>query len=275
MARFMRTPEARAVCERFAREYELTRAPAMREIERAVFGCDYGGTSWTTRHEAEHVARLLRLGPEIRLLDIGAGSGWPALYFALMTRCDVALVDLPFEGLLIAAERIAADGFARTCWTLAADGAAMPFKNGCFDAISHSDVLCCLEAKPAVLDECRRVLVRDGTMAFSVISIASGLSSAEHARAVEAGPPFKAVSAEYPAMLADAGWRMTQHIELTADYARAVRRKTEEEQARAPTLSELLGLTGFAERMERRHRTIRAIDAGLLRREMFVAVAAD
>ena len=275
MAPAERTPEAQAICERFSREYALARAPAMREIERAVFGCDYGGTSWTTRQEADEVARRLDLKPGLHLLEVGAGSGWPGLYFASTTGCGVTLTDLPFEAMRIAADRIAVDGLARSCWVLASDAAAMPFGDGVFDAISHSDVLCCLEAKSSVLAECRRAIRRGGTMAFSVISIASDLSPRDRARAAAAGPPFKAASSDYPALLTAAGWRMEGCVDLTVQYARAIRRTIAEEQARASALGELLGSSAFAERMERRARTIQAVDAGLLRRELFVAVAAD
>lgn len=270
-----RTPEALAICERFSREYALARAPAMREIERSVFGCDYGGTSWTTRQEADQVAHRLGLRSGVHLLDVGAGSGWPGLYFALTTGCQVTLTDVPFEAMRIAADRIAVDGLARSCRVIASDAAAMPFGDGSFDAISHSDVLCCLEAKRAVLVECRRAIRRGRTMAFSVISIASNLSPRDHARAADAGPPFKVVSSEYPALLTAAGWRMKGRVDLTAQYALAIRQTIAEEQARASALSELLGSSAFAERMERRARTIQAVDAGLLRRELFVAVAAD
>ena len=94
----------------------------MRQIERRVCGCDYGGTSWTTRQEALQAGELLALGPGTRLLEVGAGSGWPGLYLAGTTGCDVALVDLPLEGLRITAERAAADGLAGACWIAVAGG---------------------------------------------------------------------------------------------------------------------------------------------------------
>jgi hypothetical protein len=99
------TPEEQAVIEQFARLYPLGQTAVMRKIERAVCGCEYGGTSWTTRPEAQEIGRLLALDPSLRLLDLGAGSGWPSLYLATMTGCDVVLVDVPLAGLRIAAER--------------------------------------------------------------------------------------------------------------------------------------------------------------------------
>ena len=156
----------RVLREEFAKDYQLAQTQIMREIQRAVWGCDYGATSWTTRAEAEEVARLLELDPGKRLLDVGAGSGWPGLYLVRATGCDLALVDVTLEGLRIAAKRVVADQLTSQCWVALADGAALPFKNSCFDAISHSDVLCCLEAKQSVLKECRRVVRPGGKLVF-------------------------------------------------------------------------------------------------------------
>ena len=81
-------------CQRFATSYEVSSLPAMREVERTVLGCDYGGTSWTTRAQAEQIVEMLDLQPDLHLLDIGAGSGWPGLFLAdsgwqLVKRSDV------------------------------------------------------------------------------------------------------------------------------------------------------------------------------------------
>ena len=97
------SPEERAQRNRFDQLYLQAQAPVLMAIERSVCGCDYGATSWTTRREAERIGALLGLRPGLRLLDLGAGSGWPALYLARTSGCDVTLVDLPFSGLRIAA----------------------------------------------------------------------------------------------------------------------------------------------------------------------------
>ncbi len=61
----------------FARDYEVGRSAAMRDLERSVLGCDYGGTSWTTRREAGRIAELLELRPGVRLLDVGPARDGP------------------------------------------------------------------------------------------------------------------------------------------------------------------------------------------------------
>src|SRR6266481_9546437 len=88
---------------------ELHRSPAMRDLERSVCGCAYGSTSWTTRREAERIAQLLELHPAAKLLDVGAGTGWPGLYLAELTGCDVVVVDLPLGGLRLIKKQGAAD----------------------------------------------------------------------------------------------------------------------------------------------------------------------
>src|SRR6478672_2499241 len=92
---------AGAACD-FARDYEIGQDPLMREIERRVRGSDYGATSWTTREQAEQAAARFALGRGHRLLELGAGSGWPALFLATLSGCEVVLTDLPLSGLRIA-----------------------------------------------------------------------------------------------------------------------------------------------------------------------------
>jgi protein-L-isoaspartate O-methyltransferase len=107
---------------RFAKDAEFARSVAMRDLERSVCGCDYGSTSWTTRREAGRIAYLLELRPAEKLLDVGAGSGWPGLYLAHLAGCDVALVDLPLAPLRTALERATADSLSQRCEVVAADG---------------------------------------------------------------------------------------------------------------------------------------------------------
>ena len=268
-----RIPDGQTPAEHFGEQYRVRRTPVMRELERVVCGCDYGGTSWTTRAEAEQVARLLDLRPGRRLLELGAGSGWPALFLARTTGCTLTLVDVPLEAISIAAERAVAERLDGQCSASVADGAALPFSDNSFDAISHSDVLCCLDAKSAVLKACRRVIRAGGKMVFSVISIAPGLSATDYKRAVEVGPPFIESAMDYPSILQQTGWTITDCIDLTVEYAQTHRRLLHEQEARADELSRVLGAAELSEWMVAKRATTDAIEAGLLRRELFVADA--
>lgn len=132
----------RAMIEEFDRQYRLTQAPARLQVELAVLGSDYGAASNTTLRQAAELIDHLRLGPEVSLLDLGAGSGWPGLYLASLTGCRVVLADQPEAGLLVAQQRAIRDGVADRCRIVRASGECLPFRDRVFDAISHADVLC-------------------------------------------------------------------------------------------------------------------------------------
>jgi cyclopropane fatty-acyl-phospholipid synthase-like methyltransferase len=266
------TSDEQAVIERFSSQYELLQSEVMLGIERSVCGCDYGATSWTTFDEARTVAGLLALTPGKRLLDVGSGSGWPGIFLARETGCDVTLADLPLSGLRIAMKRAAADGVAGTCRAAVADGAALPFRSGCFDAIFHSDVLCCLVRKLDVLRSCRRVVRAGGKMAFSVILITPGLSAADHGRAADCGPPFVATETPYPEMFAQCGWDITDHLDLTGDYRATVGLMLDQLETHADAIGDIFGDAAAAQERDRRRATLAALDRGLLRRQLFVAV---
>jgi len=266
-----RSREEQELSEHFANEYRLAQAPVMLDLEQAVCGCDYGGTSWTTRDEAEQMGRFMDLGEGGRLLEIGAGSGWPAIYLAAKTGCDAVLADIPHEALRIAADRLANEPVDGEIFLSVADGACLPFKAALFDAISHSDVLCCLAPKRDVLTECRRVIRRDGRMAFSVISISPSLSRTDYARAVESGPPFVEAECEYPQLLEQTCWKIIDQIDVSAKYEDTGRRHNREVEARADKMSELLGEAEFEELLAKRLRNIEAVAEGIVRRDLFVA----
>lgn len=273
-----RTDSEQALIERFSRTYgHLTQSETMLEIERAVCGCDYGCTSWTTREEADDIGKILGLGPGVRFLEIGAGSGWPGLYLAKRTGCEAALIDLPLEGLQAARKRAEKDGLADRCRIVQADGAALPFPGGGFggfDAIYHSDVLCCLVEKQAVLEECRRVAVTDAKMVFSVISIAPGLSDADYETAAASGATFIESPMDYAEMLARTGWTVTARSDVTAEYSETFSNMFRFEKANIDEIERVRGAEAAADLMARRERTLKALERDLLRREIFAAVPA-
>jgi len=261
---------AGAACD-FARDYEIAQSPLMREIERRVRGSDYGATSWTTREQAEQTVARLALEPGLRLLDLGAGSGWPALYFAAISGCDVVLTDLPLSGLRIARSRAASDGLDR-CSVVAADGVALPFADRTFDRLHHADVLCCMNRKREMLLECRRLANDRARMEFSVISLAREPADDDERQLLQqSGPPYPDAGADYAALLAQTGWKVLERIDVTAEFARCMAVLMDESHARRDALLQLLGEQDYVERLERRRSTRTAVERGLLKREIFVA----
>lgn len=266
------TPERQVIFERFSKKYDLLQSDVMRKIERSVCGCDYGATSWTTLPEARIIRDMLALSPGNRLLDVGTGSGWPGIYLAKETGCDIAMTDLPFGGLRIARDRAAADRIGGAGWASVADAAVLPFRDGSFDAIFHSDVLCCLSGKLAVLTSCRRAVRADGKMVFSVILITPGLADAERELAAASGPPFVDADALYPDLIERAGWNITDRRDLTADYAKTVAHMLEQLERHADEVDAVFGKDDAAQERARRRATLDALAQGLLRRELFSVV---
>jgi len=269
------SPEEQALIDRFSKTYQrLTSSETMLDIERAVCGCDYGCTSWTRRDEADTATSLLGLAPGVDLLDIGSGSGWPGLYLAQESGCNVTLTDMPLEGLEVAKRRAEKDGLAERCTITQADGASLPFKDATFDAIYHSDVLCCLMHKQAVLESCRRVIRNTGRMIFSAILIAPDLGKADYSVARDGGPTFIETDIPYPEMLERTGWTITGHSDLTADYFTTFRKMFNLEQTHEDEFIRVHGEEGAAALWARRKATLIAIDRGLLKREQFSVVPA-
>ena len=124
----------------FRETFRIVTDPAMLRAERNVIGGDYGASSYTTMAQADDLARCLELGPGRTLLDIGSGSGWPGSYLASSTGCSAILTDPTLEGMAVAAERSRRDGLDTTA--IVSTGAALPFKEGVFDASTSSDVFC-------------------------------------------------------------------------------------------------------------------------------------
>jgi SAM-dependent methyltransferase len=251
----------------------LARADAVRDLERSVYGCGYGGNGGATRLQAERVFGLLELRPGVRLLDVGAGSGWPALYLAQISGCELVMVDIALASLRIARERAVADDLAERCEIIAADAAALPFRDCSFDAFNHSGVLCCTPDKLGVLRSCRRV-ARDGArMTFTTIALAPSLSAAERGIAMESGPIFMDSKEDYAALLGQSGWSLQERIDLTAAYLSSMQSELDGMKARAEALAQVFGQDEFTRRVERQQAAVAAIDAGFVRRELFVAQA--
>jgi 16S rRNA G1207 methylase RsmC len=126
----------------FAERYGRAVSDATRDLEIHVIGSDFGANGYTTLDQADLLAERLDLGPGKRLLDIGAGRGWPGLYLAKTTGCSVVVTDLPREAMQSAARRAMSEGLSARARAVVASGRHLPFGPGTHDAIVHTDVLC-------------------------------------------------------------------------------------------------------------------------------------
>jgi ubiquinone/menaquinone biosynthesis C-methylase UbiE len=126
----------------FRERYGRASSDATRVLERIVIGGDFEASGYTTLVQADLIAKRLHLREGERLLDVGAGRGWPGLYLSKVTGCSVVLTDLPEEGLRTARRRAGVEGTGDQVAAVAASARRLPFAGGTFDAIVHTDVLC-------------------------------------------------------------------------------------------------------------------------------------
>jgi len=261
-------------CCDFAGSYDLSKLPEIKKLEQAALGCDYGGTSWTTRSQVEAIVASLKLDSSSQLLDIGAGAGWPGLLLGKLSRCDVTLLDIPVNALTQAVQRAREDGMTDKVRVISASGTSMPFDNGTFNRISHSDVLCCLPEKLELLQESRRV-ARDGARThFSVILPAENISDADYEEVATTGPPFVGLEGRYADLLSAADWQLSECQDVTAEYRDSLQRLVVGTHEHEDELSRLLGADVLLEKRIHREDQISLIDRGLMRREVYVATTA-
>jgi protein-L-isoaspartate O-methyltransferase len=137
----MPTREEVDVIQRFGQRYGIALEVTI-ELERAVLGSDYGANSYTPLAQAEKLIHVLAPRRGERVLDVGAGCGWPGLYIAARTGCDVVVTDLPMQGMRRARERIRSDAATTSASAVVSTARHLPFRAESFDAIVHTDVLC-------------------------------------------------------------------------------------------------------------------------------------
>ena len=261
-------------CCDFAGSYDLSRLPEIKKLEQMALGCDYGGTSWTTRSQVDEILDSLQLDSNSQLFDIGSGAGWPGLLLGKRSNCDVTLLDIPLNALTQAAERAAHDGMTEKVHIVSGSGTSLPFDDQSFDRISHSDVLCCLPEKLELLQESRRVARDNARMHFSVILPADGISRSEYEKVLATGPPFIGVDGSYSGLLQNAGWQVADYQDVTAEYKNSLQRLVDGIVENEKELLDLLGADDLNAKREHREDQIALIASGLMQREAYVTIAA-
>lgn len=269
-------PEASAAAgeegvEYARRTYAVGEHRVARAVELRTLGSDFGANGYATLLQVSELPGMLGLGPGRWLLDVGSGQGWPGLFLARETGCTVVLTDVPFEGLATAARRATNEDLEGRAWAVEARGQQLPLRPAMFDAVIHTDVLCCLRPKLTTLRATFGALRRGGRTAFTVIFPAPGLSESDARRAAEAGPPNCGLRTSYPSLLRSAGFVEVDERDLTDDYYATATRKLAVAEQFADEMTEMLGRKDYDEMQAERRLAVAAIDAGLLRRSLFVA----
>jgi len=115
------------------------------------------------------------------------------------------------------------------------------------------------------------VLRPDGRLAFFTIFIPPGLSEDAYQRALAAGPPELRHRHNHQTMLASAGFADISETDVTDEFLEIARRWFDARKRRASELKAAIGESEFLRSQTESQATIAAIEAGLLRRSLFVA----
>jgi SAM-dependent methyltransferase len=210
----------------FASEAELA-------VRREAYGEDLGQSSWLTAEEWLRFADRLGVTADSEVLEVGSGSGGPAVHLAEARRCRVTGVDINEHGVRNARALAEARGVAdRARFEVIDAGRPLPFGDATFDAVVSNDAMCHIANRVAVLREWRRVLRPGGRALFTDAMVVTGVVSHEElATRSSIGFYLFVPPGANEAMLGEAGFAVLA-VEDATPNAEAVARRWHDARAR-------------------------------------------
>lgn len=153
---------------------------AERAVREETWGEDLGQSSWTTATEWLDFADRLGIGVQSDVLEVGSGSGGPAIYLSMQRGCRVTGVDINEHGVRNATALAAARGLTDRAGFQTVDASQpLPFPDGRFDAIVSNDAMCHIAGRLSVLRDWHRVLRPGGRVLFTDAMVLTGIVSQE------------------------------------------------------------------------------------------------
>jgi SAM-dependent methyltransferase len=147
-------------------------------VRQETYGEDLGQSSWLTAREWLEFADQLGVSAGSEVLEVGSGSGGPAVYLALARGCRVTGVDINEHGVRNARALAQARGVADSVHFEAVDASQpLPFPEGRFDVVVSNDAMCHIRERSAVLHDWHRVLRPGGRALFTDAMVLTGIVS--------------------------------------------------------------------------------------------------
>ena len=149
-------------------------------VRQETYGEDLGQSSWLTAREWLAFADQLGVAAGTDVLEVGSGSGGPAVYLAARRGCRVTGVDVNEHGVRNARALADARGLSERVHFEAVDASRpLPFAGECFDAIVSNDAMCHIANRAAVLRDWHRILRPGGRALFTDAMVLTGPVSQE------------------------------------------------------------------------------------------------
>ena len=195
------------------------------QVRQAAFGEDIGQSSWTTAAEWLRFADQAQVGKGSHVLEVGSGSGGPAIYLATKRDCRVTGVDLNPLGVANGERLAAARGVGdRVSFRVVDAREPLPFPDAGFDAVLSNDVMAHIVNRLDVLRDWHRLLRPGGRMLFSDAMVVTGaVSNAELAARSSIGSYLFVPPGENERFIEAAGFRLLGVEDLTLGAARVAK----------------------------------------------------
>ena len=206
--------------------YDKFAADAQAAVRKETYGEDIGQSSWMTADELRHFIDLLKIDESTNVLEVGSGSGGPALFLANETGCRLTGVDVNEFGIKNANELARERGLSDRAEFKQIDASKrLPFENNSFDVVFSNDVMCHVPERQSVLKEWHRVLKPGGQMLFTDALVVSGIVSHEEiAKRSSIGLYFYLPPGENERMIEEAGFEIVNFEDLTPAAAEISKR---------------------------------------------------
>ena len=223
-------------------------AEVLVQVRRDTYGEDFGQSSWVTGPEYRRFFQLLGLATADHVLDVGCGSGGPALFLAREAGCRVTGVDVNEAGIQAGRTLARRAGLDDTVHFRRADvREPLPFPDGAFSAIVCMDAMCHLPDRGRLFGEWHRVLRPGGRMLYTDPVVVTGLVSNEELATRSSTGYFEfCPPGVNERLLAQAGFELVRAEEVTENEVELSRRWHAARQQRAAELTRLEGEETFA-----------------------------
>jgi cyclopropane fatty-acyl-phospholipid synthase-like methyltransferase len=221
---------------------------AIEQVRRETYGEDFGQSSWVSGDEYRRFFQRLGLCAADHVLDVGCGSGGPALFLAREIGCRVTGIDVNEAGIRSGEILARQSGMAEAVVFRRVDvRETLPFPDAGFDALVCMDVICHLPERTRLFVECRRILRPGGRMLFTDPVVVTGLVTKDELALRSATGHFEfCPPGVNERAIRDAGFDLVSVEDVTENEARVSRLWHDARQQRSEELQRLEGEETFA-----------------------------